>query len=86
MKYYSLAEITNMGHLKSRILSDRVKQVYQKYNTNSELIFKKNNKWFISEKILHEFGRKQERPGIHAYSVVADRRRVRSPREESAHP
>jgi len=58
-KYYSLSDIADMGHLKSRRLSTLVKEVEDKYRTNSDLIFKKK-RWYISEDILHEFGRKQQ--------------------------
>lgn len=68
-KYYNLIELIPLVKLKRRQLQVRVKIVFNKYENNEKLIFKKSNRWYIHESLINEFTRKRS-PIDYKYSVT----------------
>ena len=55
-KYYNLCEIALIHNLTYRYLLKRVKVIFIQYG-NSELIYKKSNRWYIHASLISKFSR-----------------------------
>jgi len=54
-EFYTLKELKPFTELHYRALQNRIKVVSNKYQDRTELIYKKNNKWFIHNSLINEF-------------------------------
>lgn len=72
-EYYSMAEVTRMVDLKSRMVKYRMVKVREKYMDNPKLLFKGNKEWQIHESIIFEFDRQRlsEKEKANVYRTFA---------------
>lgn len=59
-EYSKLNDIPYLTGLSIRMAKYKMKKVKEKYKNKPDLLFKKNNRWYIHYTILHEFGRERK--------------------------